>query len=268
MTILARSESLDSLTLDGPRGDLELEISRRGDRTVRVPVRAGGSFSAALEGPAASAVFAAAAGQAPGLAPDCADAFEIAGQHVLAGAWGVSGEDALQLFVPAGGSAVVSAALLRAGAGFSLLEADTETLEILRVEAGTPRFGRELSDSVLPAEAGLERTISTTKGCYTGQEIVARMATRGEASHALVGLVLADGPLPAPGAALSTQAAPPAQPTRVGELTSAARSADAGVIALAYVRRAHAAPGTPLEIDGRSARVTALPFVAPRSRAS
>ena len=216
----------------------------------------------ALEGPAASAVFAAAACEAPGLAPHAVDSFEIGGTTVLTGAWGVSGEDALQLFVPAGRSAAVTEALRRAGASHSLLEADAETLEILRIEAGTPRFGRELSLEVLPAEAGLERAISTTKGCYTGQEVVARMATRGEASHVLVGLALEGESVPAPGAAVS------AGGVRVGELTSAARSASAGVIALGYVRRAHAAPGTTLLVEGRGARVAPLPFVAPRSRTS
>jgi len=216
----------------------------------------------ALEGPATSAIFAAATGQAPGLAPDSADFFEIAGANVLAGAWGVSGEDALQLLVPAGRSARVAEALHRTGASLALLEAGEDALEILRIEAGTPRYGRELSEAVLPAEAGLEWTISTTKGCYTGQEVVARMATRGESSHALVGLALEGESVPASGAAVS------AGGVRVGELTSAARSASAGAIALAYVRRAHAAPGTALEVDGRGARVAALPFVAPRSRTS
>jgi len=215
----------------------------------------------ALEGPAASAIFAIAAGEAPGLAPDAVASFEIAASRVLAGAWGVSGEDALQLFVPAGGGAAVALALWRAGAGHALLEAGEDVLEILRVEAGTPRFGRELSEAVLPAEAGLERAISTTKGCYTGQEIVSRMATRGGASHALVGLALEGAPQPTAGAAVTAQAA------RVGELTSTALSASAGAIALAFVRRPHAAPGTALEVEGRRARVAVLPFVAPRSRA-
>ncbi len=216
----------------------------------------------ALEGPATNAIFSAAAGEPPGLARDAADAYVIAGTSVIAGAWGVSGEDALQLFVPAGSSAAVCEALRRAGAGHSLLEADAETLEVLRIEAGTPRFGRELSEAVLPAEAGLARAISTTKGCYTGQEIVARMATRGDASHALVGLALTGEAIPAAGAAVSSRG------VRTGELTSAARSASAGTIALAYVRRAHAAPGTPLEVEGRDARVMPLPFVAPRARPS
>jgi glycine cleavage system aminomethyltransferase T len=80
-------------------------------------------------------------------------------------------------------------------------------------------------------------------------------------SHALVGLALEGGTAPAAGAAVSAQAA------RVGELTSAALSASAGAIALAYVRRPHAAPGTALSVEGRGARVATLPFVAPRSRA-
>jgi folate-binding protein YgfZ len=216
----------------------------------------------ALEGPATASVFEAAAGEAPGLAPDAADGFELAGTRVLAGAWGVSGEDALQLFVPAGHGEAVLAALRRAGAARGLLEAGEDVLEVLRIEAGTPRFGRELGESVLPAETGLEHAISTTKGCYTGQEIVARMASRGEASHALVGLALESGFVPAPGSAVL------ASTSRVGEVTSAALSASAGAIALAYVRRAHAAPGTALAVDGHAARVAALPFVAPRSRAA
>jgi folate-binding protein YgfZ len=227
---------------------------------VRLSEASQGWERLALEGPATGAVFAAAAGEAPGLAPDAADGFQIAGSPVLAGAWGVSGEDALQLFAPAGSGAAVAQALQRAGAGHALVEAGEEALEILRVEAGTPRYGRELSEAVLPAEAGLSRAISTTKGCYTGQEIVARMATRGGASHALVGLSLEGPTPPATGAAVSVQAA------RVGEVTSAALSASAGAIALAYVRRAHAEPGTLLEVAGRGARVTPLPFVAPRSR--
>jgi folate-binding protein YgfZ len=215
----------------------------------------------ALEGPAASAIFAAAAGEAPGLAADAADRFQIAGISLWAGAWGVSGEDALQLFVPAGQAEAVALALERAGASHALTAAGEDALEILRIEAGTPRFGHELSESVLPAEVGLERAISTSKGCYTGQEIVARMASKGGASHALVGLALAEGDAPAQGSPLLAQAA------RVGELTSFALSARAGAIGLGFVRRQHAAPGTPLEVAGRSARVAALPFVAPRSRA-
>jgi len=215
----------------------------------------------ALEGPAASEIFASAAGEPPRLAPDAADGFAIAGIPLVAGAWGVSGEDALQLFVPAGRVEAVADTLRRAGAGRSLLDAGEDALEILRIEAGTPRFGHELSEAVLPAEVGIARAVSTTKGCYTGQEIVARMATRGGQSHALVGLALAGDAVPAAGSPVSAHGA------RVGEVTSAALSARVGAIALALVRRASAALGGELQVDGRSARVAELPFVAPRSRA-
>jgi glycine cleavage system aminomethyltransferase T len=87
------------------------------------------------------------------------------------------------------------------------------------------------------------------------------MATRGGASHALVGLSFAGAAAPAVGAAVSAAGA------QVGEVTSAALSASAGAIALAFVRRPHAAPGTALTVEGLDARVTALPFVAPRSHA-
>jgi glycine cleavage system aminomethyltransferase T len=86
------------------------------------------------------------------------------------------------------------------------------------------------------------------------------MASRGGQSHALVGLALEEGVLPAAGSAVSAQGA------RVGELTSAAHSDRAGAIALAFLRRASAAPGGELEVEGRRARVSELPFVAPRSR--
>jgi folate-binding protein YgfZ len=228
---------------------------------VRLSEASAGWSRLALEGPAASAIFASAAGEPARLGPDAADDFAIAGVPVVAGAWGVSGEDALQLFVPAGREEAVAQALRRAGSGHSLTLAGEEALEILRVEAGTPRFGRELSEAVLPAEVGLTRAVSTTKGCYTGQEIVARMASRGGLSHALVGLALAGGALPGAGSVVSAQGA------RVGEVTSAALSPRAGAIALGFVRRASAEPGTELELPSGSARVAALPFVAPRSRA-
>jgi folate-binding protein YgfZ len=229
---------------------------------VRLADAGAGWERLALEGPAASGVFAAAAGEAPGLAPDCADAFAIAGTPVRAGAWGVSGEDALQLFVPAGRGEAVCEALRRGGARHGLLEADADALEILRIEAGTPRYGRELGEAVLPAEAGMLLAISTSKGCYTGQEIVARMASRGAPGHVLVGLALAGDRLPPAGAALTQDG------SRVGEVTSAARSARAGAIALGFVRRAHATPGTKLELDGGAVQVAALPFVPPRSRSA
>ena len=102
-------------------------------------------------------------------------------------------------------------------------------LELLRIQAGTPAWGKEIDDRVLPAEAGLtERAVSFTKGCYPGQEPIARLHYRGHANRGLRVLTLAE--LPAPDAELSYEG------KTVGRITSAAPNGD-GAVALAYVRR-------------------------------
>ncbi|MHB8897087.1 MAG: CAF17-like 4Fe-4S cluster assembly/insertion protein YgfZ [Candidatus Geothermincolia bacterium] len=104
-----------------------------------------------------------------------------------------------------------------------------EELELLRIQAGTPAWGKEIDDRVLPAEAGLtERAVSFTKGCYPGQEPIARLHYRGHANRTLRVLTLAE--LPAPDDELSYEG------KSVGRITSAASSGD-GAVALAYVRR-------------------------------
>jgi folate-binding protein YgfZ len=106
---------------------------------------------------------------------------------------------------------------------------DGDELERRRIEARVPRWGRELDDRVLPAEAGLDEThISFTKGCYPGQEPVARLHYRGKANRGLRVLELAD--VPAYDAELAHDG------KVVGRVTSAARRPDGSVIALAYVR--------------------------------
>jgi len=217
----------------------------------------------ALEGPRAPEILAAAAGGLPALARDCAADIEVGGVTLCAGAWGVSDLPAFQLIVPRGdagdgrAAAAVRDALRAAGEAHGLVEGDAETLEVLRVEAGVPRLGAELSEEVLPAEAGLVgRAVSLTKGCYTGQEIVARMDARGRAGHHLVGLRLEHGvPLPRPGAEIA------AEGRRVGEITSACHSALAGPIALGYVRRGRDAPGLRVTAGGAPAQVAGLPFL-------
>jgi folate-binding protein YgfZ len=105
-------------------------------------------------------------------------------------------------------------------------------LERLRILARTARLGRELDDRVMPAEAGLEeRAISFTKGCYPGQEPVARLHYRGHPNRGLRVLALDGGELPAYDAELSLEG------KVVGRVTSAARDPEHGVVALAYVRR-------------------------------
>jgi folate-binding protein YgfZ len=107
---------------------------------------------------------------------------------------------------------------------------DEAALEAMRIEAGTPRFGKEIDDRVLPAEAGLvERAVSLTKGCYPGQEPIARLHYRGHANRGLRVLAVEVEELPAADAELSLDE------KVVGRVTSAAR-ANGGIVALAYVR--------------------------------
>jgi folate-binding protein YgfZ len=93
-----------------------------------------------------------------------------------------------------------------------------DELELRRIEAGVPRWGRELDGAVLPAEAGLDAThISFTKGCYPGQEPIARLHYRGHVNRKLQVVQLDDE-------------------TAVERVTSSARRPDGTVVALAYVR--------------------------------
>jgi tRNA-modifying protein YgfZ len=128
-------------------------------------------------------------------------------------------------------------------------------VEVLRIEHGRPRYGMDLDDSVIPQEAGLNaRAVSFTKGCYVGQETVARLYYRGKPNRQLRGVLLS-GPA-STGAELSFEA------RVVGRLASVAVSPRLGPIGLALVRR-EAPPGSTVAVaDGGDVvgEVTELPF--------
>jgi tRNA-modifying protein YgfZ len=124
---------------------------------------------------------------------------------------------------------------------------DEAALEAMRIEAGTPAWGREIDDRVLPAEAGLvERAVSLTKGCYPGQEPIARLHYRGHANRALRVLAVDGDDLPARDEELSLGE------KVVGRVTSAARS-NGRIVALAYVR-AEVPPDAVLAVGRSKAR--------------
>jgi folate-binding protein YgfZ len=144
------------------------------------------------------------------------------------------------------------------------IEVTLDALDVLRLEAGVPRFLVDMSDETIPLEAGIEdRAISFTKGCYVGQEIIVRVTTRGggRVARKLVGLVAPGTPAPIP------EGSPVYAGDRaVGRITSSAISPRRGdVIALGYAHRDFTEPGTSLEIDANGERrpviVHALPFV-------
>jgi tRNA-modifying protein YgfZ len=125
--------------------------------------------------------------------------------------------------------------------------------EVARIEAGIPRFGHEFGPDSMPAEAGLvERAVSFTKGCYPGQEPIARLHYRGHANRGLRGLAFRRG-LPQPGAAISTD------DREVGRVTSVAESPRFGAIGLAVIRR-EVADRQKVAAGGHPAVVRPLPF--------
>ena len=125
--------------------------------------------------------------------------------------------------------------------------------EVLRVEAGVPEHGAELTGNELPQEARLEGAIDFEKGCYLGQETVSRIHYRGHVNRLLCGLRLTAGIVP--GATLSSGG------RDAGNVTSTAISDLHGPIGLGYVRRELADPGAEVQVDdGSIAQVTPLPF--------
>ncbi len=187
----------------------------------------------------------------------------------LAGADWLPSEEHAHIPLSIGG---IQARAIRTDVGLDLLcdAADTDALrpvleesgavvigeaaaECLRVERGRPRYGIDIDDTVIPQEAGLnERAVSFTKGCYVGQETVARLFYRGKPNRQLRGLRLT---APAePGEELLFEGRP------VGRLTSVAQSPRFGAIGLALVRR-EAPPGSTVTSgEGFTAQVTELPF--------
>jgi folate-binding protein YgfZ len=156
------------------------------------------------------------------------------------------------VFCDAEATASVAGVLVARGAR----AVDEATAEIARIEAGRPRYGVDLDDTTIPQEAGLnERAVSFTKGCYIGQETVARLHWKGRPNRYLRGLRL-------------SAAVPPGTPLlrgerEVGRVGSVGVSPAHGPIALALVRR-EAQPGDVLHAGDATAEVAELPFRAPR----
>jgi len=204
-----------------------------------------------LEGPASGRILEAALGLA--FPPDRRVA-EVPPHWIAAFGW--TGESAYQIFALPESAAELDERVRRVGAREGLVPLEPAALEVARVEAGIPATGREIDEQVLPAETGLlERAVSFTKGCYTGQEVVARMDSRGRVSHRLVGVRFGAAGAE-PGARLISEG------RVVGDVSSVVQSPRHGAIGLAYLRVALAVPGTELGLGGTDelARVAALPF--------
>ena len=145
---------------------------------------------------------------------------------------------------------------IRAALAKLLPVSSSEGVEVVRLEAGIPAFGRDTTPKTLPPEMGrafVERHVSYNKGCYTGQEVIMRIHSRGHTNRTWVGLV-AKGPVE-PGALIESGG------QQVGVVTSASVSPRLGPIAAAMIRNEFAVAGTEVDISGVSAEVRDMPLL-------
>jgi glycine cleavage system T protein len=185
---------------------------------------------------------------------------QIGGQTALVIRTEETGEFDVEILLPAEGLVTAWTRLMEAGQPFGIKAIGSQAREALRIEAGIPKAGPELNEEIVPPEANLEgKAFSLSKGCYPGQEVVARMDTYGSVRRHLVGLVLKDSTVPPKGAKLFSG------DREVGWVSSATRSPQLKqVIALGFPLRDFSQPGTALSVEIDKARhegtVTNLPF--------
>jgi folate-binding protein YgfZ len=218
-----------------------------------------------LYGPSAPGVLAAAF---PGLAIPRANLavseVDWNGHRLIIGEAGYPGTPGYKILAPTEATEAARHGILAAGAS----TADPAALEVVRIETGIPRFGIDMTEENFPPEARIEpRAISYTKGCYMGQETIARINTYGHVNRLLVGLLPEiDHPL-MPGTRIFSagSGAQAGEAKEIGYVTSSAVSpALHRVIALGYVHRTLEAPGTVVTLGTDRpirATVASLPFV-------
>jgi tRNA-modifying protein YgfZ len=229
------------------------------------------TFEFHLAGPGAEELLRIAGAQLPAPGELAHVATAVADCHLLLVRESPTGRPGLTL-IGARSSAAKVAGLLRAqGHDLGLAELDLESFEVLRIEAGTPVFGRDVTEKNLPQEIGRDaQAINFVKGCYLGQETVARLDALGHVNQILKGLLLApQASAPAPGSVLE------ANGKRVGFVTSSAISPGWGApVALAMVRTSHARAGAALVVkklerslpEDAAATVCDLPMLPPHGR--
>lgn len=173
-----------------------------------------------------------------------------------------TGEQDFEVLLPADGLVAAWDRLMETGASSGIRPIGNQARQALRLEAGIPHVGPDLNEDIVPPEANLEgKAFSLTKGCYPGQEVVARMDTYGTVRRKLVGLMLNDETVPSRGAKLYSG------DREVGWVSSATRSPQLNaVVAFGFPLRDFASPDTALTVDIEGKRVGAtvksLPFYA------
>ena len=214
----------------------------------------GAQATLGVHGPGSRALIARVLGEVPVDLADCHTVFRTLGRtDVSVTARAYTGEPGYDLRIVAALAWRLWSALTSAGAR----PVGARALEALRIESGIPRYGVDVDERVVPLEAGLYHAVDFAKGCFIGQETIAKMHNLGKPRRYLVGL------------RLDTETVPPAEtPLRDGErqigwITSGLHSpALRRVVSLASVRRGFERPGRILSVDGGGrAEVVELPFL-------
>ena len=214
----------------------------------------------AIIGPAAESVVAAAIGRVPDPLPLNGHAPAVAGGTSVRLVRVRHGVDGFELWAPLEQLAALWDLLRDRGRAAGAVPVGLDALEVARIESGEGGYGADFDESNFPQEAGLDDAISYTKGCYLGQEVIARIHFQGHVNRRLIGLTLEGETLPATRSEVRAGGKP------AGHVTSAARSPALGrPVALAMLARAAAAPGTQVEVVSGagtvlSGRVVSLPF--------
>lgn len=170
-----------------------------------------------------------------------------------------TGEEGYDITVPRERVTALWSCLLEIGADLDAQPVGMTALNTLRIEAGIPWYGVDMDESHIVLEAALDKAISTTKGCYIGQETVARIIFRGHVNKKLTGLFLRGQTVPPPKSRVLHDGKP------IGVITSAIASPTLQrIIALGYMHRDFLQPGTPVTVEvgttAEPAEVAALPF--------
>jgi len=185
----------------------------------------------------------------------------VAGREVTVIKIRRTGEEGYDIYALTDGLADVWGLLMEKGNDFGIKPAGRGALEILRIEAGIPVYGIDMDDDTIPIEAGIWDALNFEKGCYVGQEVIARIKWRGHVNRHLLGFISDGDKVPETGSEVFLGE------KKIGRVTSGAFSPVLGKpIALGYIRREFKEPGTRVEIrspDGsiEHAEVAALPFL-------
>lgn len=176
-----------------------------------------------------------------------------------------TGEEGLDVYAPSDSIEGIWSVLMDNGKELGVKPVGLDAYNTLRIEAGIPIYGADMDEETIPIEAGIWRALNFEKGCYVGQEVVARIKWRGHVNRHLMGLTMAGEDLPASGDEIF------AGEKKIGRITSSVFSPALGrPVALGYVRREFKSPGTEVIIKvkgelSEKAKVSELPFYSRES---